>query len=182
MVPMRGLRPKQSIRYCTCFRPPLFRPRQPLTNACVARSERNYCYNITLQILDILYPSVRAAKFLDRTAIGLSLLCLVHCLMLPIAIVLLPLIGVGLLGDHSFHQVLLLLVVPVSLAGIGLGFPHHKDVPVLLLGTGGMVVLLIVAIYGHTILPLAYEPWLTTLGGLTLAVAHFRNFRLCRTH
>lgn len=125
---------------------------------------------------------MRAAKLLDRTAIGLSLLCLAHCLALPIVIVLLPLISLSLLGDHSFHQVLLLLVVPISLAGIGLGFPHHRDVLVLLLGTVGMAVLLIVATYGHTMLPLAYEPWLTTLGGLILAVAHFRNFRLCRTH
>ena len=59
--------------------------------------------------------SAKAQKgnfFLDGAAIGLSALCAIHCLMLPVALTLLPVIATLPLGDESFHKALLFLVIP----------------------------------------------------------------------
>ena len=52
--------------------------------------------------------------FLDGAAIGLSALCAIHCLALPIALTMLPVIATMPLGDESFHKALLFLVIPAS--------------------------------------------------------------------
>ena len=51
----------------------------------------------------------------DKAAIGLSLLCVVHCLVTPIAIVMFPALGATFLEDESFHYALLFVVLPISL-------------------------------------------------------------------
>ena len=48
----------------------------------------------------------------DKTAVVLSIACALHCLVLPLALVLMPSIATLSLADESFHQMLLLFVVP----------------------------------------------------------------------
>ena len=57
--------------------------------------------------------SSRRSSILDHAAIALSGLCLVHCLLLPFAIVTLPL--VLQFNESHFHAQMLIIVVPVSL-------------------------------------------------------------------
>ena len=56
---------------------------------------------------------------MDKAAIGLSLLCVAHCLLTPIAIVMLPALGATFLEDERFHYALLFLVLPTSLVSLG---------------------------------------------------------------
>ena len=58
---------------------------------------------------------------LDSLGVLLSGICIVHCLALPLLLALLPFLGGSLLGGHSFHEYLLLAVLPVSLVALGLG-------------------------------------------------------------
>ncbi len=54
-------------------------------------------------------------NFTDKMAISLSLLCAIHCLALPLLIVLLPSITALQLYGEDFHLWMLLAVIPTSL-------------------------------------------------------------------
>ncbi|MCC5869287.1 MAG: MerC domain-containing protein [Gammaproteobacteria bacterium] len=123
---------------------------------------------------------VTIARQLDRVAIFLSGLCLLHCLLLPVVIALFPLLSIGLGGDEHFHELLLWFVLPVSTVGLALGWRHHRSVRALTLGVIAMAILAFAATWGHDNLPEFIEIALTVLGSLMLAVAHLQNFRHLR--
>jgi len=133
--------------------------------------------------------------WLDRLGMGMALVCAVHCLLTPILVVLLPIIATSFWVDQSFHLWMLAIVAPMTAFSFFMGCrKHHDGLLILLAGVG--LVLLITGIsvgcsscdshnHAHSIFdldsfPHSLESLLTTLGGLTLVIAHFRNFRLCR--
>jgi MerC mercury resistance protein len=122
-----------------------------------------------------------ASLRLDQVAIAMSGLCVVHCLAGPLLVVLAPavLISFGV-SDALFHRLLLLVVVPSSAVGLGLGCRRHRDRAVIGLGLLGLAALCLAAIAGHDLLGEAGERALTLAGAVVIATAHLRNFRLCR--
>ena len=87
--------------------------------------------------------------FLDGAAIGLSALCAIHCLALPIALTMLPVIATIPLGDESFHKALLFLVIPASAIGLTLGCRRHQQWGVMFWGVSGLLVMTFAALFGH---------------------------------
>ena len=65
---------------------------------------------------------------MDKAAVGLSLMCVAHCLLTPIAIVMLPALGAIFLEDERFHSVLLFLVLPTSLLALTIGCRKHRRI------------------------------------------------------
>jgi hypothetical protein len=122
-----------------------------------------------------------ASLRLDRVAIAMSGLCVVHCLAGPLLVVLAPAVLVSFgVSDELFHRLLLLVVVPSSAVGLGLGCRRHKDRAVVGLGLLGLSALCLAAIVGHPTLGEEGERMLTLGGAVVIATAHRRNFRLCR--
>ena len=118
---------------------------------------------------------------LDSLGVLLSGICIVHCLALPLLLALLPFLGGSLLGGHSFHEYLLLAVLPVSLVALGFGWRRHGDASVLWLGGIGLG-LLAFATYGYRLigLPEDWERIISIIGGLIHAAGHVLNFRRTR--
>lgn len=121
-----------------------------------------------------------AQLVLDQIAIGISALCALHCLLAPLALVLVPTLAAAPLADENFHRALVLLVVPASAVALSLGCRRHKDWFVLLAGFGGMAGLVAAAIFGHEVLGESGERIATVVMTILLAAGHVRNFRLCR--
>ena len=117
---------------------------------------------------------------LDKAAIGLSLFCAVHCLLLPVALVILPTIAATTFGEERFHQWMLVAVLPVSMLALTLGCRQHRQLSVAILGFGGLLTLIIVALFGHDLVGEVGEKTLSVLGAALLASSHFRNHRLCQ--
>ncbi|MES1924477.1 MerC domain-containing protein [Salinisphaera sp. T31B1] len=117
---------------------------------------------------------------LDKTAVALSGLCLVHCLLLPFAIALFPVLGFSLVSHETFHQLILILVVPTTAVALGLGWARHRSRTVALLGVIGIAALIAAAFIVHEYGGERLERAITVAGGLVLAAAHIRNFRLSR--
>ncbi len=115
---------------------------------------------------------------LDRTAAALSGLCLLHCLALPFIVGALPL--VGQFGNSHFHLQMLLLVLPVSMLALALGYRRHGSIAVAWGGAAGMVLLLAGATVVHDHLGLIADRLFTVVAALILAVTHFCNSRLSR--
>ena len=120
-----------------------------------------------------------ANNILDQTAIGLSLLCLVHCLALPLALALLPSLAILPLADEHFHLWLIVLVIPTSIVALGVGCRRHRHWQVLFWGITGVIMLVLAAVLAHEggNLP---ERMMTVVGALTVALGHALNYKHCR--
>ena len=110
----------------------------------------------------------------------LSALCIVHCVLLPMVLGLLPVAVAGVLEDEAIHHWLLALVAVSALAAFVPGWRVHRRASALGLAALGVGLLA----GGAFLVPEdAAGPWetgLTLLGGGVMAVAHGRNRTLCR--
>ena len=115
----------------------------------------------------------------DKAAIGVSLLCALHCLALPMGTSLLPsLFGLSL-QDESFHIWLVIVVIPLSAFALTLGCARHRRWGVLFSGFFGLWILCMSSL-GHGLLNQDSERMLTFTGSIFVAVSHVINFRFCR--
>jgi MerC mercury resistance protein len=114
-------------------------------------------------------------RILDRFAIGLSSLCLVHWLATPLLLLLLPAVSLTFAFPDSFHLWMLLTAIPVSLFALRSGHRYHGQMlPTLLAFTG-----LCLLGYGAMFVATAnLELAVTASGALFLAGAHLWNARL----
>jgi hypothetical protein len=109
---------------------------------------------------------------IDRLAIGLSGLCLVHCIATAVLVMMLASAG-GLLLDPRIHEAGLMLAIVLGTIGLGRGaFVHGFMLPVAIgsLGLGTMA--------GSLTMPHgAEEVFFSVLGVLILALGHDLNRR-----
>lgn len=120
------------------------------------------------------------SRHFDRIAIGLSAVCLVHCLAVPVIVAVLPIAAVTFGNDQHFHGLMLWLVVPTSTVAFGLGYRLHRRAGLVAAGAAGVAILAAAAIYGHTAWREAVEVGVSVAGSLLLGTAHWLNFRAVR--
>ncbi len=117
---------------------------------------------------------------LDKLAINLSLLCVVHCLALPVMLALLPTIVAPFLAQEGLHLWLIIAVVPTSIYSLALGCNKHRRITVFLIGLLGLCCMLIAIVFGHDYFGENGEKAFTLLGSTFIIFAHVRNFKLCQ--
>lgn len=115
----------------------------------------------------------KSTSWLDGAAVGLSALCLIHCLALPLLVAGLPFLAQ--FSEGHLHLQMLVVVLPLSIVALGLGFRHHRNMKIVLGGVVGMLILVVGATVAHTKLGLFADRAFTIVGALTLATAHFYN-------
>jgi hypothetical protein len=122
-----------------------------------------------------LLSSPRQQRLLDGLAVSASTLCLIHCLVLPVALVAIPTLAAFLAVPEAFHLWVFLFAVPTSLLAMVAGHGRHGRtrpfaqavVGLALIGLGALAV------------PEGWaETGLTVAGSLLLAWAHAANWRL----
>ena len=116
----------------------------------------------------------------DKAAVGLSALCVLHCLALPVALTLLPPVAALGLQEEWVHKLLLVSVIPISLYALTLGCRQHRSFWVASAGLLGVLFLVAAATVGHRFFGEAGETSFTLVGAILVAVSHVLNFRLCR--
>ena len=97
--------------------------------------------------------TVKSPELLDKAAVALSGLCLLHCLALPFAVVLLPFLNE--LAVDRWHAPMLLVVIPVSVLAFTAGFRRHANHGVIATGVTGMALLVVGGTFAHYLLGLA---------------------------
>ena len=115
----------------------------------------------------------------DRAAICSSSLCVFHCLLLPVLLVAYPIGIVITFSDEIFHQIMVSVALPLSLASLYVGYGHHKHNQLVVLGGIGIVMLVLPLITPHELISESGETWLTVAGAVILCMTHVVNFRLC---
>ncbi len=117
---------------------------------------------------------------IDKLAIGLSMACAAHCVLTPVALVLLPALAATPLGSEQFHIWMLVVVLPTSLIAVGMGCRRHRDAFVLAVALIGISLLVLAVAVGDALFGAWGDRVLTLVGSGFVAAAHVRNYRRCR--
>lgn len=124
---------------------------------------------------DALAPEARVRPGTDRVAIGLSVLCMVHCVGVSFAAVMAPALGLLFVRtEHEVHWVLLGVAVPLSVIALWRGYRRHHRSGCVALGVVGLVLMTLGVSH---LLARALETPLTLIGVTLLLVAHLQNLR-----
>ena len=116
----------------------------------------------------------------DRLGIWISSVCALHCVATPLALALIPMVGLRL-GEYAevFHVLVALTLLPTAFFAFLRGFRHHHDRMTIGLGILGVVILMLAIalheIWGNPLLHTAVN----LIGSLLLISGHLRNRRMC---
>lgn len=114
---------------------------------------------------------------LDRIGIAATSLCALHCILLPILLPALPLLGLSFLADHTWEHIFLIVTAVLGTVALFAGFKryHKRLYPFYLLYLG-------VAVYWikHDFAP-EHQPYFIITGALLIVAAHFVNMKLCNS-
>jgi len=125
-------------------------------------------------------PAARP-RFADLTGIVLSFTCLIHCLALPLLILLAPALSRWIALPEGMHAVILLLALPAAVIAMRDGWRRHRRLTPAMLAVAGLG-LLALGLSAHEGWIAAVDPetadrLLTSVGALALAAAHLVNWR-----
>ncbi|GAB3389243.1 MerC domain-containing protein [Lysobacter fragariae] len=124
----------------------------------------------------------RSRSLLDRLGATGSLLCAIHCALLPLLIAALPSLGVATWLGDDFERGFVLFATMLGLFSVVWGYRRHGAVRALGLLLPGLAVLWMGVLYGplhHALVPHALA---MTLGGTLVGLAHMANLRLNHSH
>ncbi len=113
----------------------------------------------------------------DRVGFAASVLCAVHCAMLPLALALLPALGLRFAGWTDIDQAFVIFATLLGLTTMTLGYRRHRAFRAWALLLPGLAL-----IWAGSFTPLhdhgLAHVLVMTLGGFALAAAHGLNLRL----
>ncbi len=118
---------------------------------------------------------------MDKFAIGLSMMCTVHCFATPILLTLLPSFAALQLDNEQFHLWVLAAVIPTSVLALSLGCKKHKRFRYMVSGFVGVILMVLAVTVGEALFGEWGEKGFTLIGSAFIAVAHWFNYRQCFT-
>ena len=89
-------------------------------------------------------------QFSDKLSICLSLCCILHCIALPVIILMIPSFASLWINNEKVHVILVLLAVPISLFAMAKSLRVHHNYKCISLAVIGLS-LLVGAIFMHNI-------------------------------
>jgi hypothetical protein len=127
--------------------------------------------------LERVHEATTSAGRWDTWGQALSLLCMAHCMLLPLVLGAMPAVMTRTLEEAPIHLGVVALAAVISGVSFVPGFRQHRDWRVAGLGAVGLGLLVMAVL----VLPEgAAETAMTVAGGATLVVAHGLNRRRCR--
>jgi hypothetical protein len=126
--------------------------------------------------------NVRQSSLLDRLGATGSLLCAIHCALLPAVIALLPSLGIAAWLGDGFERGFVAFATFLGLFTIVWGYRRHRAVRALWLLLPGLAALWFATGYAplhHAVVPHAI---VMTFGGTLVGLAHLANLRLNHGH
>lgn len=129
---------------------------------------------------------------LDKIGLAASVICAIHCAILPLVISVLPLIGMGFMAHGIFDWVMVAIAGIVGYISLIRGHKtHKKHTAICFFVPGIFMVLVSLFIFGHMQQcgscsghhhdEFPIHSILMALGGILIAVSHFINIKLCKS-
>ncbi|MBA2329047.1 MAG: MerC domain-containing protein [Flavisolibacter sp.] len=108
----------------------------------------------------------------DAISMGLSFVCLLHCIILPLFLTSIPFLGIEVLENKSLELLTILLSLLIGGYAIKRGYTRfHRNKYVVVLFAAGISLMML-----SNFLIYSAEVWLKLSGGLVIFIAHIQNF------
>jgi hypothetical protein len=122
------------------------------------------------------------ARWVDSLGSVGAALCAVHCALLPVALALLPVMGLGILASSGFEVGFVLFATALATASLWHGYRHHRAYHALLVLVPGLM-----SLWSGVFVPSWHESAVAhavtmSIGGTLVALAHLVNMRLSQGH
>ncbi|PWT99010.1 MAG: hypothetical protein C5B53_05930 [Candidatus Melainabacteria bacterium] len=114
----------------------------------------------------------------DNLGMAASTLCLIHCLLMPFVITMLPIVGWQCLESKHAHHILAAFVFAFAIFAIVPGYLKHRRTSILISTIVGLSLVLIATFLANGVLPESLELPLITVGNLILVATHWQNRKL----
>jgi hypothetical protein len=127
-------------------------------------------------------PSLQPRHLIDRFGTLGSMLCALHCALVPVAIALLPSLGIATWLGEGFELGFVVFATLLSVFSVGWGWRLHGKVRALWLLIPGLVALWLgvsVDALHHDVVAHAV---VMTFGGTLVGLAHLANLQLSHGH
>lgn len=112
---------------------------------------------------------------LDRLGITATSLCALHCILLPIVLPALPLIGLSFMADHVWEHVFLIITGILGTIAMLSGFKrYHKRLYPFYLLMIGLTVYWMKHDFSESV-----QPFFIVIGATCIVAAHIINIKLC---
>lgn len=118
-------------------------------------------------------------RLADRIGLSAAWLCAIHCAIWPLALALLPALGIW--GLAGFEQGFVVFAAILGVTSLAVGYRRHRTFRAFWFLLPGLVLLFIATathVHDHLMLHAA----MMTAGGLLVGVAHLVNLRLSHGH
>jgi hypothetical protein len=124
----------------------------------------------------------KIAHWVDSLGTAGAALCAIHCALLPVALALLPVLGLGVLASPGFEIGFVLVATLLASASLWHGYTHHRAYHAFLWLVPGLLLL-----WSGILVPALHHPVVAhavtmSLGGSLVSLAHLANMRLSRGH
>lgn len=127
-------------------------------------------------------PDLQRHRLLDRLGASGSLLCAIHCALLPVLIAALPSLGIAAWLSDGFERGFVAFASLLGVFSLAWGYRRHRTLRALGLLLPGLVALWAGVLYlplHESVVPHAVA---MTLGGTLVGLAHLVNLRLNHGH
>lgn len=114
--------------------------------------------------------------FWDRMAVGVSGLCLVHCISTLALVAFLSSVG-GILLNPLIHEIGMGIAILLAIFALGRGVLDHGYLLPATVGVAGLVIMVSAMVLGHNSGNILVELVFTMLGVSILGLGHYLNYR-----
>jgi hypothetical protein len=124
----------------------------------------------------MLSKSLLSHSNVDRVGACVSAACAVHCAIVPVGAMTLPLLGIGVLADERLEQTVLLMSLALASVSICWGLRVHRQWRILVPFLGALLCILV----GRGLVTGILETVFVVAGASFFVLAHLLNRRLCQ--
>src|SRR5215467_14043706 len=111
----------------------------------------------------------------DALGITTSLICAIHCAILPLILSSLPILGVNIVNNVAFEYLMIFLACAIGCFSLSHGYrKHHRNYVPVLIFIAGMLLLFAKQLWHE------YQYWLLPFAVIFIVYSHVQNFRLSR--
>lgn len=126
--------------------------------------------------------TLKLPAWADRLGAVGAFICALHCAMIPIALALLPTLGLGLVAWHGLEVAFSLFATVLAITSLYLGYRGHRAYHAWLLVAPGLLFIWGSLLYPPLHASVVPHAVAMTIGGVLIALAHLVNLRLSWGH